>query len=213
MVTRKSDGAVLFSSSKDLVFKDQFIEMSTSLDPSASLFGLGEATRSSGMKLTPGLTATLWARDMAACVFDQNLYGSHPVYLSLSRNGTAHGVWMRNSNGMDVVYSDAGDSLTYRLIGGVIDLFIFSGPSAESASSQYTGIVGRPAVPPRWSLGFHQCKYGYTTVQDVEEVYRNHTAAGIPLDVVWMDIDCKCRILASNQCHDHAALPHFAPSG
>ena len=43
--------------------------------------------------------------------------GSHPFYLELKgTSGLAHGVFLRNSNGMDVVLDS--NSLTYRVIGG-----------------------------------------------------------------------------------------------
>lgn len=41
--------------------------------------------------------------------------GSHPFYLEM-RKGKAHGVFLRNSNGMDIILNDT--SLTYRVIGG-----------------------------------------------------------------------------------------------
>ena len=42
--------------------------------------------------------------------------GSHPFYLELRSSGNAHGVFMRNSNGMDVVLGT--NSLRYNVIGG-----------------------------------------------------------------------------------------------
>ena len=42
--------------------------------------------------------------------------GSHPFYMEVSANGSAHGVFLKNSNGMDIDVTE--DSITYRIIGG-----------------------------------------------------------------------------------------------
>lgn len=42
--------------------------------------------------------------------------GSHPFYLEQRTSGFAHGVFLRNSNGMDVILQPT--SLTYKVIGG-----------------------------------------------------------------------------------------------
>jgi alpha-glucosidase (family GH31 glycosyl hydrolase) len=193
-VSRRSDGRTLFNTTSsgsfgNFVFADQYWELSTSLNEGDSLFGLGESTQSGGFKLVPGSTYTLWARDCPSAVTNQNLYGSHPFYLNVAADGSAHGVFLANSNGMDVTYGSGATSLTYRVIGGIPDFYFFLGPSPASVIAQYMEVIGKPHMPPLWSLGFHQCRYGYPNIQTVETVVADYKKANIPLQVMWNDID------------------------
>ncbi|KAF5745269.1 putative alpha-glucosidase [Tripterygium wilfordii] len=196
-VKRKSDGQVLFDSSSDpsdphndLVFKDQYLEISTKLPKDASLYGLGENTQPHGIKLHPNDPYTLYTLDISAINLNTDLYGSHPVYMDLRNVGGqpfAHAVLLLNSNGMDVFYT--GNSLTYKVIGGVLDFYFFAGPSPLSVVDQYTALIGRPAPMPYWSFGFHQCRWGYHNLSVVEDVVESYKKAQIPLDVIWNDDD------------------------
>ncbi|PIN05238.1 Maltase glucoamylase [Handroanthus impetiginosus] len=196
-VKRKSNGQILFDSTSDesdpfnsLVFKDQYLEISTKLPKDASLYGLGENTQPHGIKLNPNDPYTLYTTDISAINLNTDLYGSHPVYMDLRNvkgEANAHAVLLLNSNGMDVFYR--GNSLTYKVIGGVFDFYFFSGPSPLEVVDQYTAFIGRPAAMPYWAFGFHQCRWGYHNLSVVEDVVENYKKAKIPLDVIWNDDD------------------------
>jgi hypothetical protein len=71
----------------------------------------------------------------------------------------------------------------------VLDFYIFLGPGPEQVLQQYHAVIGLPAMVPHWSLGYHQCKWGYRTLGALQEVVEGYRQAGVPLEVIWSDID------------------------
>lgn len=46
----------------------------------------------------------------------------------------------------------------YRMLGGVMDFYFFSGPTPQSVVEQYGALVGLPTWQPAWGFGFHLCR-------------------------------------------------------
>ncbi|KAH8703699.1 glycosyl hydrolases family 31-domain-containing protein [Talaromyces proteolyticus] len=116
----------------------------------------------------------------------ENLYGSHPVYLEM-RNGQAHGVLLWNSNGMDIKIDQDSDGqyLEYNNDGGVLGFYFVSGPQPADVSRQYAEIIGKSSLTGRMAF----INAGTGDVYRVAEVIYNYSAARIPLETMWTDID------------------------
>ncbi|XP_034043234.1 lysosomal alpha-glucosidase [Thalassophryne amazonica] len=186
IVKRRSTGAVLLNTTvAPLFYADQFLQFSTSL-PSQFLYGLGEH-RSTFLHDVHWNTLTLWTRDVPPTE-QTNLYGAHPFYLAMEDGGNAHGFFLLNSNAMDVVLQPA-PAVTWRTIGGILDFYIFLGPDPGSVIEQYVEVIGYPAMPIYWALGYHLCRWGYDSSSATWEVVKNMRRYEIPQDVQWNDVD------------------------
>ena len=191
IIRRASTGAILFSTDLGkLIFADKFLQLNTELD-SPLVYGLGEHF-DSFLKWSGGAykVYSFYNTDQLMRAGGHRSYGGFPFYVNLdSPNQTqAHGVYLRNSNAMDVVLQ-TDQSVTFRPIGGIFDFAILVGPSANDVVSQFQHLVGLPDLPPRWALGFHLCRYNYGSLEKVKLVWRRTREAGIPFDVQWNDID------------------------
>ncbi|KAF0688803.1 Aste57867_19625 [Aphanomyces stellatus] len=196
-ITRKATGETLFNSTpglfNGLVFANQFLEFSTSVPSPPKFFGLGEHV-GTFLGNASGDVYTIWARDQPADTFHvhtpkggDNVYGVHPFYVRVEDSGLAHGLFLLSSNALEVVAQP--HALTFRTVGGIIDFFVFLGPTAPAVVQQYTALVGRPMIPPYWSLGYHLCRWHYHSLADVTSVVDRMRAAAIPHDGQWTDID------------------------
>ncbi|KAI9785940.1 MAG: hypothetical protein M1839_008206 [Geoglossum umbratile] len=230
-INRGSNGETLFTTKgSKLVFENQFLEFKSPLPENYNLYGLGEVIH--GLRLGNNLTRTLYAADVGDPV-DGNIYGSLPFYLDTryyevganseltpSYNGSfskskdytslSHGVYLRNAHGQEILLRPEG--ITWRTIGGSIDLYFYAGPSqVEVTKSFQLSATGLPAMQQYWTLGFHQCRWGYRNWSEVEEVVLNYEKFGIPLETIWTDIDYM--ELYRDFTVDHAAFPIDAGKG
>ncbi|WP_013320728.1 glycoside hydrolase family 31 protein [Gloeothece verrucosa] len=70
-----------------------------------------------------------------------------------------------------------------------LDYYIIHGPQPAQILQTYTQLTGRMPLPPVWSLGYHQSRWGYDTEEVVRQVAQEFRTREIPCDVIHFDID------------------------
>jgi len=193
-IIRKATNEVIFDSSVgDLIYSDYYVQFSTAL-ATPNIFGFGE--RNYKMNLGPDGTYSVLTKDSPLDIetgeSGHSTYGYHPVYLLREKSNAFSMALLRSSVGMDLVF-EGGKNLTYKVMGGIIDLNFFLGGDVQNAPEtvvkQYHSYLGGWTLQPFWSFGFHQCKWGYQNVLELEQVLANYSQYALPLDVMWSDID------------------------
>ncbi|MEF9674272.1 glycoside hydrolase family 31 protein [Pseudomonas sp. PCH446] len=86
-------------------------------------------------------------------------------------------------------YSDMDGMYYFGALYGELDYYFMLGDQTSEVVDQYTQLTGRPALAPRYALGYHQGCYGYYDQEKLSaaaDAYRN---ASIPIDGLHIDID------------------------
>jgi alpha-glucosidase len=73
--------------------------------------------------------------------------------------------------------------------GGQYTEYIFGGPQMPDILASYTHLTGRMAIPPMWSLGYHQCRWAKYTQDAVEQLGQRFRDHDVPCDTLWLDIE------------------------
>lgn len=183
----------------ELIFENQYLQLSSALPEDANIYGLGEYVTSSFRRDPNETLQTFFTLDAGTPV-NSNMYGYHPVYTEARRGSDgklrSHTVSFQSTSGMDVLLRRG--LIQYRAIGGTMDLRFFSGDyksngecgnNPNTAIQQYVNFIGNPVLHPYWSYGFHLCRWGYHNVSETQANIDAMRAANIPLEVQWNDID------------------------
>ena len=153
------------------------------------LFGLGQDNHNNGRLDRRGVIRELWAGQQ---INSGNVTAEYPVPLLLStgRDGHAYGVFFDNVHRLrfDLGHTRA-DQLRVDADGGEIDLYVIDGPRLADVIERYTGMTGRPSLPPLWTLGYWQSKCTYYDWNALDEAYNQLNARGFPVDVMVIDAD------------------------
>ncbi len=97
----------------------------------------------------------------------------------------SHGVYSRNAHGQEIVLRPT--NITWRLLGGSIDLYFYAGPTQPEVTTAFqTSAIGLPALQQYFTFGFHQCRWGYANWSQLQGVVDNYEAFGIPLENIWV---------------------------
>ncbi|XP_061072796.1 sucrase-isomaltase, intestinal [Conger conger] len=187
-VGRKS-GKVLFDTTiGPLVFADQYLQLSAKL-ASSNIYGLGEHVHQRFRHDTNWRTWPIFTRDAFPNGGTHNLYGAHTFFLCLEdESGKSFGVFLMNSNAMEVTIQPA-PAVTYRTIGGILDFYIFVGDTPEEVVQEYLELIGRPVIPPYWSLGFQLSRWDYGSLEEVKRTVERNRQIELPYEIQYTDID------------------------
>jgi len=119
------------------------------------------------------------------------LYGSVPFLLA--RSSRLSGVlWL---NAAETYVDIANLSVRHPVShwfseSGVLDVLFLPGKDHMSAVfDQYVTLTGLQAMPPRFSLGYHQCRWNYRDDRDTRQVDGEFDTQNFPYDVIWLDIE------------------------
>ncbi len=72
---------------------------------------------------------------------------------------------------------------------GPPSLYILFGPTLAELTEKLQALVGRPPLPPLWSLGHQQCRWGYRGTEDLHALADQFDRLEFPNDGLWLDID------------------------
>eukprot|EP00124_Ichthyophonus_hoferi_P000356 Ihof_evm23s12 gene=Ihof_evmTU23s12 len=123
------------------------------------------------------------------------LYGSIPVMLAHSARRTVSLFWLNASETwieiLDALKNGVASGKDTHWISesGIMDVFIMFGPTPKDVATQYSKLTGTTSLPPKFSMGYHQCRWNYNNVQDVLSVDSKFDEHNIPYDVIWLDIE------------------------
>uniref|UniRef100_A0A8C0A0T5 Glycoside hydrolase family 31 N-terminal domain-containing protein n=1 Tax=Anas zonorhyncha TaxID=75864 RepID=A0A8C0A0T5_9AVES len=127
------------------------------------------------------------------------IYGSVPLLLAHKPNRTSGIFWLNSSETLVDINTKAVAEVRQRAVpltdvrwmseSGIIDVFLLMGPTAFDIFKQFAQLTGTQALPPLFSLGYHQCRWNYEDEQDVKAVDAGFDEHDIPYDVIWLDIE------------------------
>jgi alpha-glucosidase len=86
---------------------------------------------------------------------------------------------------------------------GVLAFYVIAGDSVASVTQRLQRLVGTTPLPPLWSLGHHQSRWGYAGTQHLKLLDEAFTTYGFPNDGLWLDIDYMDRFKVFTTSAEH----------
>ena len=153
------------------------------IEEGTSLYGTGEVP---GPLLRNGRSTVLWNSDSYAYKDDSpSLYKSHPWVLAVRPDGTSFGVIGDTTWRVTI---DLTDDITFVSDGPEFPVIVIERDHPQKVVEALAELTGTMPMPPKWAIGYHQCRYSYYPDARVREVAGEFRKRKIPADIIWMDI-------------------------
>ena len=173
--------------SKGMAWDGDQIRVWKSMPQNELYYGFGEKT---GMLQRRDLAMTNWNTDIPAYTPGTDpVYQSIPFFLGM-RGGKFYGIFFDNTFRTSFDMGKESDRYySFGADGGMIDYYFFYGPGPKKVIERFTELTGRMNLPPKWSIGYQQCRWSYYPESKVRDIAGNFRKRGIPCDVIYLDID------------------------
>lgn len=157
-----------------------------SLNAEEKFIGLGEKV---GPLNRRGHAYSNWNTDKFAYDTEQDpLYLSTPFFIGINGDHF-YGIFLDNTHKSTFNFGASTDRFSWFSVeDGEIDYYFIHGNSIADIIKNYTWLTGRIELPPKWSLGFQQCRYSYYPESEVEQIATTFRDKNIPCDVIYLDI-------------------------
>ncbi len=164
---------------------DEFTVYKT-LQPNERFIGLGEQVGHLDRK---GTVLTNWNTDDPS--YDQNsktIYSSIPFYIGIHSSGV-YGIFLDNTYKSNFNFGASNNRFaSFSADYGEVDYYFIAGKDIASVIKNYNTLTGFITLPPKWSLGYQQCRYSYFPDEDVLSTAKKFRERKIPADMIYLDI-------------------------
>lgn len=150
------------------------------------VYGLGEANR--GINKRGYIYTSNCTDDPNHTEEKRSLYGAHNFIIVSGKETFGLFFDYPSTITFDIGYTRQ-DTLTVSCENADLDLYVIEGDSAYDIVKQFRKIIGRSYIPPKFSFGFGQSRWGYKTADDFRNVVKQYRENHLPIDMLYMDID------------------------
>lgn len=168
---------------KGYVKNNNHIASYKTLRSDEQFFGLGEKA---GTLNRRGKSYKMWNSDQPCYgVNEDPLYKSIPFFMSTNH----YGIFFDNTYKTEFKFgSESNDYYSFEAVSGEMIYYFIYGNDFKQIIKNYIDLTGKPIMPPKWALGFSQCRGNYTQENQAKEIAAEFRKRKIPCDIIYQDI-------------------------
>lgn len=153
----------------------------------AVIYGLGETVR--GINKRGFKYRSFCSDDPEHNEGKESLYGAHNFFI-VDEGGKSIGYFIDNPGSVwfDFGFAES-DVITVTLDYFDAYVYVIDGASNKEIVREFRSLIGKAYIPPKWAFGFGQSRWGYKNEADIRAVVKGYREAGMPIDMVYLDID------------------------